>query len=88
MDDKATETEVRFVPAVNPNSLVQTAVLADLSHQLVLVVSEQSEGEVVVDAVDRAVRAEQEETAERSERPNCSRVLQRRAFWKSGDEWK
>lgn len=50
--------------------------LANLSQQLVLVVAKQAEGQVVVDAVDWAIRVEQEETTEGSKHPNCSRVFQ------------
>lgn len=52
---------------------------ANLSQQLVPVVAKQTEGQVVVDAVDGAVGVEQQETAQRSKHPNCSRVLQCRA---------
>ncbi len=79
VDDKAAVTDVRVGIVINPNSLVQLVTLADLSQQLVLVVAKQTESQVVVDAVDWAIRAEQEETAQRSKHPNCSRVFQCRA---------
>lgn len=37
---------------VSPNSLDQLVMLANLSQQLILVVAEQTESKVVVDAVD------------------------------------
>lgn len=76
VDDKATGTNVRVSTTVNPNSLVQLVMLANLSQQLVLIVAKQTEGQVAVDAVDWAIRVEQEETAQRSKRPNGSRVFQ------------
>lgn len=51
-------------------------VLANLSQQLILTVAKQAEGQMVVHAVDWAIRTEQEEAAQRSKHPNCPRVQQ------------
>lgn len=55
----------------------QLAALANLSQQLVSAVAKQTEGQVVVDAEDGSIVVQQQEAAQRSKRPNCSRVLQR-----------
>ena len=53
--------------------------MANLFQHLVPVVAKQTESKVIVDAADRTIMVEQEETAERSNHPNGSRVLQGRA---------
>lgn len=45
-------TEVSIGTDLNPNSLVQLVMLANLSLQLVLAVAKQTESQVVVDAED------------------------------------
>lgn len=52
LEDKAAVTEVRAGTVINPNSLVQLVMLANLFQQLILAVAKQTEGQVVVDAKD------------------------------------
>lgn len=55
--------------------------LANLSLQLILAVAKQTEGHVVMYAEDGTISMEKEKTTQRSKCPNCSRVLQYRAWW-------